>query len=65
MGVGRWRDSSVGYLEIVDLETHEQNAVAELVAVAAAAEVVAGVTGKLRNLSLGIPELAVPVLSAV
>ena len=58
MGVGRWRDSSVGYLEIVDLETHEQDAAAEVVAAVA-------VTGELRSLSFGIRELSVPVFAAV
>ena len=60
IGVGRWRDSSVCYLESLDLhETHEQDA-------AAAAEfVAAAVTGELRSLSFGIRELAVALLAAV
>ena len=61
IGAGRWRDSSVCYLESLDLhETHEQDA-------AAAAEFVAAVavTGELRSLSFGIRELAVALLAAV
>ena len=68
IGAGRWRDSSVCYLESLDLhETHEQDAAAaaEFVAAVAAAAVAAAVTGELRSLSFGIRELAVALLAAV
>ena len=63
IGAGRWRDSSVCYLESLDLhETHEQDAAAAAEFVAAVA---AAVTGELRSLSFGIRELAVALLAAV
>ena len=65
IGVGMWRDSSVCYLESLDLhETHEQDAAAAAEFVAAVAAAVA-VTGELRSLSFGIRELAVALLAAV
>ena len=66
IGVGRWRDSSVCYLESLDLhETHEQDAAAAAEFVAAAAAAAVAVTGELMSLSFWIRELAVALLAAV